>query len=93
MSAVLAMDLTDEQWSLREPLTPVAPRRANRRGRPCRPAREVLSGVLWVLKAAAPWHDMLVHYPSYQTCHRRFQQLVRDDTLGRLLRSIAQMNY
>ena len=34
----------------------------------------VLNGILWVLRTGAPWHDLPERYPSYQTCHRRFQQ-------------------
>lgn len=84
------MDLTDEQWSLLEPLIPLSPRRADGRGRPWRAARDVLNGILWVLRTGAPWHDLPAPYPSYQTCHRRFQKWVRDDTLGRLLRAFVR---
>ncbi len=48
------MDLTDEQWVALEPLLPKPPKRADGRGRPWRDTREVLNGVLWVLRTGAP---------------------------------------
>ena len=84
------MDLTDEQWALLAPLIPMPPRRPDRRGRPCRDVREVLDGVLWVLRTGAPRRDLPGRYPPYQTCHRRFQQWVRDGTLMRVLAALAE---
>jgi transposase len=82
------MKLTDAQWQLIQRLfeTDESPRR----GRPSRPARDVLDGVLWILKTGARWKDLPPRYPSYQTCHRRFQQWVRDGTLEAALRVLAQ---
>ena len=36
----------------------------------------MLNGLLWILRTGAPWADLPDRYPSYQTCHRRFQQWV-----------------
>ena len=66
-------DLTDEQWELMEELLPELPRRADGRGRPWRSQREVLDGVLWILRSVARWKDLPGCYPPYQTCHRRYQ--------------------
>lgn len=84
------MDLTDEQWKLLEPLIPELPRRSDGRGRPWRPSREVLNGILWVLRTGAPWKDLPDRYPSHQTCHRRFQGWVRDGTIEKILRALAE---
>jgi transposase len=83
------MDLTEAQWQAVRPLlTPK--RRPDGRGRPWRDVRTVLNGILWVLRTGAPWHDLPDRYPPYQTCHRRFQQWQRDDTLTRLLHALAE---
>jgi transposase len=71
------MDLTNEQWEVLEPLIPVPVRRADGRGRPWRNSRDVLNGILWVLRTGAPWRDLPERYPPYQTCHRRFPTLER----------------
>ena len=83
------MDLTDEQWDVLQPLIVEPPRRADGRGRPRRDPREVLNGILWILRTGAQWADLPDRYPPYQTCHRRFQQWVRNGTLDRILQALA----
>ncbi len=85
------MDLTDEQWTVLEPLIGALPRRADGRGRPWRSSRAVLNGILWILRTGAQWADLPERYPPYQTCHRRFQRWVRDRTLERILEALAQV--
>ena len=84
------MDLTDEQWVVLEPLIPEPPCRPDQRRRPRRDTREVLDGVLWVLRTGARWRDLPETYPPYQTCHRRFQRWVRDGTLKWVLTALAK---
>jgi transposase len=84
------LDLTDEQWAALEPLIPKPPRRADGRGRPWRDTREVLNGILWILRTGAPWKDLPDRYPPYQTCHRRFQRWVETKVLDRVLQALAQ---
>ena len=83
------MDLTDEQWTVLEPLIGEMPRRADGRGRPWRSSREVLNGILWILRTGAQWQDLLERYPPYQTCHRRFQRWVREGSFERVLEALA----
>ena len=85
-----AVDLTDEQWAMLEPLISKPPRRPDRRGRPWRDARQVLNGVLWVLRTGAPWRDLPGRYPPYQTCHRRFQKWIEEGVLGSVLEALAE---
>jgi transposase len=70
------MDLTDERWAVLEPLIPIPLRRTDGKGRPWRDPREILIGILWVLRTGAPRHDLPERYPPYQTCHRRFQRWI-----------------
>ena len=86
----MAQDLTDAQWAFIEPLLPELPRRADGRGRPWRDSREVLDGILWILRTGAQWSEMPGRYPPYQTCHRRFQQWRHAGVMDRLLRALAQ---
>jgi len=83
-------DLTDEQWDLIGRFLPEPVRRANGRGRPWRENRAVLNGILWILRTGAPWADLPDRYPSYQTCHRRFQQWVRTGVLRSIVENLAQ---
>jgi transposase len=82
-------ELTDEQWQQLEPLLPVLPRRADGRGRPWRSNREILNGILWILRSGARWKDLPNRFPPYQTCHRRFQTWVRSGVLARVLETLA----
>lgn len=84
------MDLTEEQWEIVAPHLPELPRRADGRGRPWRSSREVLDGILWILRTGAPWKDLPDRYPPYQTCHRRLQQWARDGTMAKVLRALAE---
>jgi transposase len=82
-------DLTDEQWQTLDPLIPRPRKRSDGRGRPWKSRRSVLNGVLWVLRTGAPWADLPDRYPSFQTCHRRFQQWVRFGVMTRIMTALA----
>jgi transposase len=72
------MDLPDEQWAFLEPLIPQKKPRPDGKGRPRLNNRNVLDGMLWILRTGAAWQDLLDRYPSPATCHRRFQEWQRD---------------
>ena len=84
------MELTDAQWKILQPLLPKPRVRRDGRGRPWRDPRDVLNGILWVLRTGAAWHDLPDRYPSYQTCHRRFQYWVENGTMERVLTALAR---
>lgn len=84
------MDLTEAQWAILGPLLPKPRIRKDRRGRPWRDPRDVLNGILWILRTGAPWSDLPARYPSPKTCHRRFQAWRDDGTLEAVLRALAQ---
>ena len=83
-------ELTDEQWEVLEPLFPELVPREDGRGRPLKDTRAVLSGVLWILRTGAPWHDLPARFPPYQTCQRRFQEWVRAGVFRRILEALAE---
>ena len=85
-----AEELTDEQRLTVEALLPELPRRSDGRGRPWRSQREVLNGVLWILRSGARWKDLPGCFPPYQTCHRRYQRWVDSEVLGDLLSVLAE---
>lgn len=85
------MELSDAQWAVLKPLIPQPTVRPDGRGRPWKPTRLVLDGVLWVLRTGAPWRDLPDCYPAYQTCHRRFQSWVSDGTFRRVLTRLAEL--
>jgi transposase len=84
------MDLTDEQWAVVEPLIPQPSKRADGKGRPRIDDRRILNGILWIMRTGAQWKDLPDRYPSYQTCHRRFQEWVRAGVFESLLQALAR---
>ena len=82
------MDLTEAQWEILQPHLPKLLVRRDGRGRPWRDPRDVLNGILWILRTGAPWKDLPDRYPSYQTCHRRFQKWNENGVLKKVLRAL-----
>jgi transposase len=82
-------ELSDAQCQLIEPI--LRPNDAPMAGVvPWQDTRPVLNGILWVLGTGAQWRELPKRYPPYQTCHRRFQQWVREGKLERILRVLAE---
>jgi transposase len=88
----LVVDLTEKQWAAIKRFVPGPERKgtSEQGGRPWRDPRDVLNGILWVLRTGAPWADMPRRYPPYQTCHRRFQKWEKERVLDRILRALAE---
>jgi transposase len=83
-------DLTDEQWEVLHRLIPEPERREDGRGRPWKGRREVLNGILYILRTRAAWADLPDCYPPYQTCHRRFQQWVRSGVMQSVVEALDE---
>ncbi|MGH8649780.1 MAG: IS5 family transposase [Burkholderiales bacterium] len=83
-------ELNDKQWEIIEPLIPQPRRRSDGKGRPRRDDRDVLNGILWILRSGARWQDLPERFPPYQTCHRRLQQWVRSGVIRRVLEALAE---
>jgi transposase len=89
----MGMELTNAQRNRIKPLVTSPTPKKDGRGRPARHPREVLDGILWILRTGAPWKDMPQRYPPYQTCHRRFQQWVRQGVFQRIAHELAEDLY
>jgi transposase len=61
--------VTDQVWERIHPLLPDA----NSFGRPRCKDRDVIEGILWVLKTGARWRDQPKTLPSASTCWRRLR--------------------
>jgi transposase len=83
-------DLTDAQWEILRTIIPEPERREDGRGRPWKERREVLNGVLYVLRTGIAWAHLPDCYPPYQTCHRRFKQWVRSGVIQGVLQALAE---
>lgn len=65
-------DLSEEEFALLQPLLP--PERSGRKGRPYRSHREVLNGIVWILRTGAPWRDLPERYGPWKTVYDRFRR-------------------
>jgi transposase len=83
------MELTDIQWEKIEPIILQSTCNKDPRGRKPRDPREVLNGILWVLRTGIPWKNLPDKYPPYQTCHRRFQQWTKDGVFRRIIEHLV----
>ena len=68
--------VSDELWQVVEPLIPKVQRRYRYPGRKRIPDREVLAGILFVLKTGIPWEDLPQEMGcgSGVTCWRRLAE-------------------
>ena len=66
----LAHELSDDEWTVIEPLLPPQPSTGRRRA----DDRQTLNGILWVLGSGARWEDVPRRYGAASTCHARFRQ-------------------
>ena len=65
--------MPDELWDEIKLILP-SEKPNNTIGRPAVSFRNVLDGILYVLRTGCPWKMMAKEYGSGSTCHRRFQQ-------------------
>lgn len=61
-------DLTEEGWTVIEPLLPAE---RGRWGRPAGDNRKYVNGMLWVLRTGAPWRDLPEKYGNWNSVYRR----------------------
>jgi transposase len=85
-----AMELTEDQWKFIKPFIPRHEFNETPSGRPWREPRDVLEGILWILRTGARWQDLPTRFPPYQTCHRRFQTWVKQGVMEKILQALAE---
>ena len=74
-------DLTDAQWALLAPLLPAA----KPGGRPRSvDLREVLQGILYVLRSGCAWRLLPHDLPPWQTVYKYFRRWTQDGTWARI---------
>jgi transposase len=70
-------DLSDEQWNELKPLIP--PEKPGGRPR-TQDMREVIDGILYVLRTGCPWQHMPHDLPNPKTCWSYFDRFSSDGT-------------
>ena len=73
--------LTDEQWDWISDIFP-DPKRT---GRPPRDRRQVMAGILWILRTGSPWRNLPEAFGPWATVWELFDKWNEDGTLQAIL--------
>jgi transposase len=66
-------DLTDAQWARLQPMLPPQRRgKGTKGGRPNLDHRQIINGILWILRTGAPWEDLPTRYGKRSTVSTRY---------------------
>lgn len=76
--------LSDPQWEMIADLFP----RRHPTGRPPREPRNVMNGILWILRTGAPWRDLPQEFGAWQTAWDRFNAWEREGVFDKALRRL-----
>jgi len=77
--------LSEVAWARIEPLLPPVKKAM---GRPSRPHRPVVEGMIYRARTGVPWRDLPADFGAWQTVHRRFQAWSSDGTFDRVLAEV-----
>src|SRR5262245_34046603 len=79
-------DLADDQFALIEPFLP----KRKRTGRPPADLREVLNGILYLVRSGCQWRLLPHDFPPWRTVHTWYRRWRRDGTWERLNEALRQ---
>ncbi len=80
-------DLTDAQWEL---LAPFIPETSPLATGPTIPRREIVNGILYVLRTGCSWRQMPHDLPNCKTVYHYFRQWKMDGTWQRAMDSLRK---
>jgi transposase len=63
-------EISDEKWKIIGPL--LVREKKDPRGRLPKDDRSMFNGILWIMKAGAPWRDLPESFGPWQTVYKRF---------------------
>ena len=78
--------LSGNEW---ERLRPLLPPEKSTGGRPPKPHRPMIEGMLWVLRTGAPWRDLPNAYGPWQSVYTRFSRWSRQGLWQHILKALG----
>jgi len=80
-------EVSDRDW---ERIKNSLPPENTGEGRPSKPNRVMLNGMLWKVKTGAPWRDLPERYGPWQTVYSRFALWSKNDVFRRLFELLTE---
>ena len=80
------LELTDDQWAR---VLPLLPPQKPVTGRPMLDHRRIVGGMLWVVRAGNPWHDLPADFGPWKTVYSRYRRW-RDERIWERIIDILQ---
>jgi len=78
-------ELSDAEW---EVLEPIVRRRAAKTGRKARNVRQILNGIMWILRTGAPWRDLPERLGPWQSVYHYYRIWRDNGTFDRILQAL-----
>jgi len=80
-------EITDEQWGRLKKYFPE--RETGELGRPRNEDRQILNGILWIIRTGAPWRDLPARYGAWNTVYSRFAKWQKSGLYQRILAELG----
>ena len=84
---MIRRELTDAHWRRIEPLIPG---KKGDKGRPGEDNRLFVDGVLWLVRAGAPWRDLPEAFGKWNSVFRRFRRWAKKGVWKRLFTELGE---
>src|SRR5436305_11340288 len=79
--------LTDTKW---EKLRPLLPPQKAWTGKPAKDHRQIIEGILWVLRTGSPWRDLPSEWGPWQTYATRYYRWLHAGIWTRILEELQR---
>ena len=79
-------EISDIDW---ERIKDLLPPENTGEGRPSKPNRLMLNGMLWIAKTGSPWRDLPERFGPWKTVYSRFSLWCKNDAFLKLFKSLA----
>ena len=80
-------ELTDAEWEQLKEYFP--DRQLGDIGRPRNDDRQMLNGLLWIIRTGAPWRDLPERYGAWSTVYSRFRQWQESGLFQKILEELG----
>jgi len=78
--------LSDEQWKR---IAPLLPGKEGDPGRSGDDNRRSLEGILWIVRAGAPWRDLPERFGKWYSVWKRFRRWAEKDVFERIFNELS----